>query len=372
MTAWGGTFPAPTYEVAFGLTNILVPSDFVGMHSHRYPTTVGLPDSPAPTFGYGSARTHDSGIGGWRTLNPSSGTFNWTTADAFINTMAGQGKTIIFTVFHTPLWAAKVADQSFAGPYGNLGECGVPNNMADLGTFVTQLVTRYNTSGPRKIQYLEIWNEPSFLQNHTGFYWGSAAELVTMGVTIRNAARAVDSGIQIISPGFTGSTVDIASWLAATDPGSGQQGKQIIDMLAYHPYATLPTNGAFRSVYDSLKNVLFVAGIPTMPMTYNEVGIDSAVGSPTMLAFYAKTTQQRKEHVWRMLAISAAFGIKSFYGYSYSSSLFGDLVADSSGAIAAIDEFHNRVPNKTIALATQRVSDGRVTLNFTDGTLVQM
>lgn len=300
-------------------------------------------------------------------MNPSSGTFNWTVMDAY----AAINVPILFTVFQTPFWAAKVADQAFTGPYGNLGECGAPNNLADLGNFITALMTRYNSGPTKTIRILEVWNEPNFYQNHTGFFWGSASDLVDMVATVRTAALAVDPTVKVIGPGFI-LTSAIGSFLNTQGPVSGKYGREVIDGFSFHPYYAegiyqqlLNPGNPLSTRMGDVTSALAAAGIPNMPVYMTEYGTGVSATDNAVTAFNALPAAQRKTWMKRFLAISAGMGIKHVSLYAYSSptnSLCGDLTADTTGVIAAMSEVSAVISGATITNMTQ-TQDG--TLSFT-------
>ena len=202
----------------FSTKTIEVPIDFIGMHCHRYPIYSGSYDSGKPPFDFGTWRTHDSDIGGWKAINTAPGVYDWSKLDTCVDVFhTQQGKEIIYTVFGTPTWAAKTADALKQGPYGGYGELGVPADLKSLEDFIIALVTRYKG----KINTIEIWNEPQFGIPNTNplcFFWGTAIEMLQMGITISQAAKSIDPNITILSPGFMNSTTDILSLIHISEP----------------------------------------------------------------------------------------------------------------------------------------------------------
>jgi len=54
-------------------TGVSVPQNFLGMHFHYYPQSTSGTVSPAPTFGYGTWRSHDH----YGAASGNSGAFKW-------------------------------------------------------------------------------------------------------------------------------------------------------------------------------------------------------------------------------------------------------------------------------------------------------
>ena len=111
-----------------------------------------------PELPYGTVRSWDSQRVSWNFLNPSSGTYDWTTLDAWTN--AHAGKDMLYTFGLTPTWAASHPD--YATPYRHYSSCSMPKNMSDWDAFVTAIATHAG----KKVKYWELWNEPMNYQ-----YW---------------------------------------------------------------------------------------------------------------------------------------------------------------------------------------------------------
>lgn len=173
-------------------SGVLVPTKFLGMHLHYYPHSSSGSASPAPSFNYGTWRSHDyygaasgnSGAFKWFNLNPtsqstitdiySSAPSIWSELDSIILSQTQAGRDIYFTIYGTPAWAART-DMVFQG--GTTGPSSPPANMNNLALFVSALLTRYNTntifSQPMPIKYLEIWNEPEVRNNSACTFGGN-------------------------------------------------------------------------------------------------------------------------------------------------------------------------------------------------------
>lgn len=336
-----------------------VPADFAGMHAHRWPTARGFEVvSPAPVhLQVKTFRQHDSHNKQWRHLNPSDGVYDWALLDASLAAWEGAGVgSYMYTIYGTPTWAATPSGQTHQDPYGNYGGADRPADMSKLAAFVTALVTRYNTGGSRRIKYLEIWNEPGFAQNWTGFFWGSAVDMVEMAETVRAAAKAVDPGIVVISPAFTGTLTTMDTWLGTYSSAVGKHGRQTFDAVSWHPY-TAQGDGSAKNLrvntawgIERLNSILVSHGVSSVPKYISEYGTDSSSGA----AFAALDAQARKRWMERVMALAAVLGVAGFYVYSYDGSLSGDYINDADGVIAAFNRISATLCGKTISFATQR------------------
>jgi hypothetical protein len=371
------------------VASVPVPLGFVGLHLHRYPVNpqpadtspenyFGLPE-PEPSFAFGGYRSLN-GCPFWRDVATASGVYKWDTTDAFIDAQAALGRTIIYTVYGTPRWAAPSALQDYLDPYEVQAGGAPPTNNADAADFIAELLNRYNTSGTRKIHYIELWNEPDFLENpgSQSTWWGTALQLLQMNVAIVTAAKAVDAGIKILSPGFRHTDRSLAEWLSAYDAASNLTGANLVDGIAIHPYtsyyygATSFYNGRSStcSVVQAQAAVLAAGCAFTLPIFITEYGIAGDPMDSTVSEFLATSAQYRKTFVARMLAVAAARGIQFFGIYSYNSRLFGDLMSDTSGVIAGVSEIQAALPGNTIAAGGAVIDQlGVVRIRLSNGEL---
>lgn len=338
------------------------------MHMNQYPGGSGRA-SVAPGFPYGTIRTLSCRFHNWGGINTSAGVYDWSIVDQY----NALGKTLLWTVFGTPVWAAKVADQAIVGPLGNLAESGCPQNLSDLGTFITALMTRYNSGATKPIKWIEYWNEPNYLQNHTQYFWGSAPELIGMCYTIKTAALAVDPTVKFLSPGFN-TVADMVTFLNAQDPTSLKYGRELIDGLSYHPYfadatyqsAVNANNVSFLPRYNDVKKALSDAGIPNIPIYVTEFGVGSNPADGPTTNFNNRTPAFRATWLKRMLAIYAALGVQVAGPYDYDVALCGDLVSDTTGSVQALIDFSAAIPGKTIQRAVQD-DDGTLSITMQGG-----
>lgn len=360
----------PIYPIILNDNAVPVPQNYIGLTFNGFPTNPSNPGAPepAPQFNYGGFRTLDSGKGRffWARLNPSNGVYDWNDLDDYMNYFAGLGKDCWFTLHSTPSWCASTTTLD---PEGMVGGGSMPTSMTHVTTFITALCNRYLG----QLTHLEIWNEPNMA---AGTFWeGTAAQLVTLGKTVRDAAKAVDPSIIVLSPGFNHLT-PMNTWLAAQDPVSGQFGYQIIDGLAFHPYtgtASYFDNINYASDPPRMYGAIYYKGrygIPSIPVYVSEYGISGSVDA-TIAAFLALPAEERRARIGRTLAIYAAMGAQSFYLYQYSAVQFlcGDLVTDTNGVVAGVNDFY-QVCGKTIkARGAKFWQDGSISIETTDNRL---
>lgn len=359
--------PRPPDEIPLNGVDITIPADYVGISAARYPTNPSNPAAPdpAPAFGYGTFRVHDSAMGRffWSRLNTANGVYDWTHADAYLPHYNALGKSIWFTLVSTPAWAA--TSTANTDPYGQPGGASPPASTTSVQTFLTALLTRYPY-----IKYVEIWNEPRYV---VGSFWeGTAAQLVTHANAVYTTVKGINSSIKVLAPGLNHPT-ELDQFLSAQDPVSTKFGYECIDGLAFHPYEALGT------VADALNYSLDPprverarlgmnkVGRPSMPLYVSEYGVSGSVDA-TLAAFLALPAADRKARIGRTLAIYAARGCQTFILYGYGWEYCGNLQTDTTGVIAAVNEFHSAC-GKTFPAGSITVNrtTGAVTMTATDG-----
>jgi hypothetical protein len=304
---------------------VQVPSNFVGIHFHHWPQ--GNPPSPAPTYGYGTVRSHDYGIA-WDNIETAPGKFNWDRMDGWVQTHSSSGMTLIYTVYGTPAWAS--SRNTVKDAYGFMGAGAPPTNLSVLSDFVTALVSRYNSKGERKIQFIEIWNEPHFLQNDRGFWWGTTAQLADVGRTVSRAAKASDPAVKVLSPAFdglpqghltyttTGISAGLRQYLGTRD-ATGTPPSQWFDALAIHTYdadiidPTHGLEGMLLQVRETLNHFNIDVPIYTTETGYSEKA-----------PFNTMPVQQQGSLLRRQSAVQAALGVKALCFYSHDDQFCGN------------------------------------------------
>jgi len=394
-TASGGAPATPPAAVSSWMvrstdTAVSVPSYLIGMHAHRYPDNSAYIPTPSPAFTYsfGSFRVHDYEYTKWSDIHTSNGNFSWTALDAVIDFHAAAGRKIKYTVSSTPPWAA---DTSYTTSFGVVGGAGGVGSQADLSSFITALVTRYNTDsvrdngGLKKITWLECWNEPDYFPYTANiFFKDTAATLAEMCRTMYQAAKAVDSTITVLSPGIvdtaytdqsSGYSMDPepepnkCSKLADASDNNAGTGKLWHEELAWHWYDYQPpTNAAINALklnklITSMRTVHTDAGYSaTLPMHITEIA---------GWGWSETTPSDANKVLWiqRTASIAAARGIKTVDYYAHEDVNYLGAPATNATIAAGITSAHSALANKTIRQAAI-LSTNQVWIEFTDGTQV--
>lgn len=302
----GATYPAPvtpksTFTNVFHGSRTLSPS-FFGLHVTNPSTYV-----PAD-IEYAWVRCHDSYNGTrWNIVNPSSGTFDYTNPDLYVNRFGAAGKDICFLLGFTPDWAA--TSHPNTGKYDN-GTTATstnqpPTTFTTWSTFCTNMATRYSA----RVKWWEIWNET----NYTNYWAGTQAQLAQLVRTASQAIKAVDATAKILAPTVqepetsgTG-TAYLTAWMAASDGAAGT-GKDWMDICSIHMYPPKYNFSIHAQQYDNVRAALDAAGKTGTVIWNTETGV---LQGDTINA------ETRAKWLKRSLSLAAAKGIERYAWYAY-------------------------------------------------------
>ena len=414
----GGTVP-----IAIGGMPQTIPSDFLGMSARGWPlwnssywkpTGPGggqpapLTQPPNPSYlPYTWVRTWDTGYLLWADIETSPGVYNWTYADQWITGAVSAGKKVQWVFAITPTFYASSSDQLVALGANNtyLGGGGYPastspNGLTAAGNFITALLTRYNTSTGgwasqtngsgtnwsvfgKGIASIEPWIEATFGGQGYEFWWGTVGQLVDLCYTVRTAAKAVDSAIEVGSPSFNTALWAIQYLAGSGTINTGVTAGSLCDSFHFHTYnISLPGTiyGSWAQDLVSSASLGIVGwksamagaagGALNVPMHCNESGIDYNFSSTDLTNFNAQPASYRYTFILRTWMLHAAFGVKRWGAYCWDAPFCGGVpapYADLNGLPQAIIAFAKNCVGKTITSASY-VPGGTVTLNFSDTT----
>ena len=338
---------------------VAVPTTFSGLHSHRWP--VG--SSPAPTYGYGTVRSlnfdpaDDLGIL-WYGINKADGQYDWSKMDQWVQTHYSAGKQLVYSLYGTPAWCS--SNTSANDMYNQAGGDRMPSSLTCVQKFVDALIRRYNGNGVRKLQMIEIWNEPDFVGIP---YWrDTAADLAKLGRTVYQTAKAVDPGIKVLWPSFVHWSSGVTVWennlvYGQASDGAGGVGKDWADGFAFHFYSYSTEMDTLMDYQETARKTLEALGKPNWEMYNTEMGFGDGYAATLSIEVKAVLIQ-------RWMALCAAYGNKLAVLYSHDGSNLGSPATNPQMAAAA-NEIHSRLAGKTIREAGV-LEDGRVFVVFGD------
>ena len=258
----------------------------------------------------------------WEYVEPSRGTYNWSTLDGYVNAAAANGVDIFYSNGGVPSWA--ITDHSSCVPSGCGGPqfCAkIPDSIADWQNFYTALVTRYKG----RIKYYELWNEPNITYgNGIGL---SPSDAVVLTTAAYNIIRANDPNAQIITPSMDGNSPSyFASYFAAGGPTG-------VDIASLHAYPD--TTSASADVPEGIMPNRYLFGpllpilmqyLPNKPLwdteaSWNETGQGNFTTPTQEAAFIA-----------RCYILHWSSGMTRAYWYAWDSPNFGTLMPSLLGS----------------------------------------
>ncbi len=351
---------------------VSVPAKFLGMHLHRWPNG----GSPAPTFPFGTVRSlnydPNSAGGGvhWNSIERSDGVFDWTLLDGWVGTHVKAGRDLMYTLYGTPAWCASGTKPD---PYGKPGGDTPPRDLRFVGRFVRALLERYNAGGVRRIQYVEIWNEPTF--DGKQVWKGTAEDLAALGRAVYLAAKATDAGVKVLWPAFIDSLeagvrvpnlykYTHQAYANASD-GAGGHGRDWADALNFHYYFGDRRHpvGNLMDHEDSMLAVRRWLERPDWAIHLSEMGFLDGVGE-------RYPTDRKIALIHRWVMTSAAYGNRTCNLYSYESETNLGAPAVNRSISQAIAEIHERIVGRRIVKAGL-LADDTFWVAFDDGSTLR-
>ena len=123
----------------------------------------------------------------WEDVEPQPGQYDWSMLDVTLALADEYDIKVMASVLDTPDWARE--------PGANLNKEGPPADPQVFANFLTTLLTRY----AGQIHAVEVWNEMNIDREWASIQGLSARNYVTLLTAARDAIKAVDEDIIVIS-----------------------------------------------------------------------------------------------------------------------------------------------------------------------------
>jgi hypothetical protein len=227
----------------------------------------------------------------WSQIEPTRGTYNWSTYDTFMQLTAQHAVHVLPTLMDTPSWD---------GPSWN----AIPSDPTDYATFVAAVVKRYGphgsfwTSHPTldptyALATYELWNEPYYSNGNNGNYNPATyANLVKAATT---AGRAADPTTHYLLAAENQSQLVNSTWVWWVDAlyQAVPNLNNYFDGVVVHPYGTdltnlsYPTPGVAYDGYDQIRRVESIRqefvnhGASDKPLWLTEIGWPTCTSGST-------------------------------------------------------------------------------------------
>lgn len=268
-------------------TPVVLSSRFMGLHQRI--------DAFGLNASIGTNRSHDQAPQ-WKDCNPSNGVFVDAGLRAWLEASKARGAETIYTITGTPTWAsARPAEGN--DPYGTPGGRAEPSSTAFTTAFVTWLMTNYGDL----IDYLEIRNEPKYNTTGSSFYSGTPSTLAQEARIVNITAKPIKPSVKIIGiaaadctgtdtlpAGSSNSGVQITNLFLSASDGNGGLGKDWIDILSFHSYASGSPNlsqfDGSKTLIDNMKAANGVSSMPIWADEFNYINPDFGLYTGTEIA----------------------------------------------------------------------------------------
>jgi len=244
----------------------------------------------------------------FNTIEPTQGTFSWTTTDTQMSAASTNGLAEIGMFGLNASWINSNV-QTFPTA-----------NLSAWSTYVAATVTHCDAN----VKYWEVWNEPPNFTSGTG----TETDYANVVVDAYNAAKGVDSSCYV---GIAAKSADI-NWL---DQSIADGAADHFDFITLHPYEIFGTidygwEAEYMSIVPSVRKMLAArdAAKQNVPVIFTEVGepVGQVNGSLSV------TTTIQAQDLVKAYVMGVAQGVAQtdwFEGKDGDSGAFG--LIDSSG-----------------------------------------
>jgi hypothetical protein len=217
---------------------------FFGMHTGSRTHT---PWPSAVDVQFSAWRSNSSYVD-WSQINTAPGVYDWTQLDNMLSFTGQYGQSVLYNIFDTPSWASQCPTCS-CGKQPTGGGCYPPSDLNSDGSGTDQHLQDFVTAllqhtGPGKIAYLEVWNEPNVI----GEYTGTLQQLIRMTSDVQSVAKSLDPKIKIVSPPETGDGTQAEDYVKMNLLGQflAAGGGQYVDIIGLHGYVQNPEDMILR------------------------------------------------------------------------------------------------------------------------------
>ena len=255
----------------------------------------------------GSIRLWDDNVK-WAHIETSSGVYDWTLLDDWLDDAAGKNMDVLYTFGDTPQFATTGAPPGMC-LNSNGYSCVPPADVNADGTgtdaYFQAFVTAIVTHAAGRIAFYELWNEPDC----NCFFNGTTAQLIRMSKDASAIIRSLDPNAKILSPSYHDYSLK-----TKFDDYVTQGGAAYFDIVNMHMRGLQSNNTVpetFLSVYSDTETELAKHNLTNLPLWDDEHGIELGQGltDPDELAGY----------VARSAILRAGVGLQRQYVYQWDS-----------------------------------------------------
>jgi hypothetical protein len=254
-----------------------------------------------PTVHFSYQRLWDSRTA-WLNLEPANDQWDFGHLDELIQKANDNGVSdILLVLAGTPQWAAsqiKATDAPWMGP----GSASPPGNLADWGSYVSTVATRY----AGRISGYEIGNEPNLVT-----YWSGTPEQWAQYVAVAADAIAAADPLAtvMVSGGLVRSHADVGRLTTWLSPVAGLAARGQIDGVAVHYYPSAMSLETSGVLLNEVVTALKACGWGQVPRWITEINVREGSNLPSQLQAQAVTD---------LTAAAQAAGFQRLYWYAWT------------------------------------------------------
>jgi hypothetical protein len=174
----------------------------------------------------------------WCFLEPERDQYEWKDMDIMLQLLSNYGLEPIPEILYTPYWARAAAPAPRTSCIDNWQRNYRPDDIADWGEFMSEIVQRYGAAGKHQVRYWEIWNEPDLPEFLSRDSSGGDKTVCIYSELLKAASQQIhsqDPGARILLGGL--SDINGPGFLDdLLDAECSQDVRDDFDILAFHAF----------------------------------------------------------------------------------------------------------------------------------------
>jgi hypothetical protein len=298
----------------------VITSRFFGLHANS---------GQWPSVSWGAYRSWDAGVR-WMLLNPSYGSYYWSTLDYELDSSYADGaRDFMYTFGVVPSWAS--TNPNGTGCSWANGSCYMPV-VSDFTTFV-QAIAQHSAArkaaGKPGITIYELWNEP----NATNFWQGTTDQMVELAKAAYPLIHQYDPTAKVATPAPQGTYG--WNWMQGYFAAGGAP---YADSIDFHGYVGAQMPEAGLANLANIRQLSVQYGASSKPLQDTE-------------AYWWTIADTTAQTAWlaRHYLLEASQGLSAVYWYAWN---YGGKLQGTTNA-TAYTQLYSWLVGRTIAPCVQ-------------------
>jgi hypothetical protein len=244
----------------------------------------------------------------WSNIEPSSGSFHWSAADAVVGDLAAQGIRVLPVMLGSPGW---VASSAITPPIGTQKQQDawqgfLQTAVKRYGRGGTYWTGAYRTQHPGKtplpINIWEVWNEPNLKTAMNPPTPSTYAKLLNLS---QSAIKQADPTARVMFAGLLSHQPNgAAAWTFLRDVYQQPGARNAFDIMALNAYSS--TVSGMLDDLDHIRQTMAAVGQGSKPLWVSEVGWGSdpvnaeGMQGQRKILIQAFNALEQKRETWRI------------------------------------------------------------------------